>query len=169
MEYNFLVHGVNAGAASPTVHYTAHLGSEFEINSPNITGFTPSIDTVTNEDLPQVELPDEITVYLLADGEVIETVTLNADNDWTETIEDLPEYRKGENGKPVRIKYSWTEAPIENFTLVNTTVNENETIFTNKPNDVAIVVNYTPIIYNDEPETPLGLGQVFINVGDCLE
>ena len=99
----------------------------------------------------------------------IEVLTLNAANNWTETIEDLPEYRKGDDGKPVRIKYTWSEAPIEHFTLVDTTVNGTETIFTNKPDDIAFVIFYTPIIYNDEPETPLGLGQVFINTGDCLE
>ena len=47
--------------------------------------------------------PNEIVVTL-SDGQ---TVTLNGENDWTETIKNLPRYKDGQE-----IKYTWTETNI---------------------------------------------------------
>ena len=57
-----------------------------------------------------------------------------------------------ENGE--RIRYTWREQDIPGYTLIQTFTRGNVTRFVN-----AI----------DEYGTPLGLGEVFINVGECFE
>ncbi|WP_156010962.1 Cna B-type domain-containing protein, partial [Streptococcus ruminantium] len=56
--------------------------------------------------------PTSITVNLLADGEVVktETITPNADGDWSHTFTDLPEYK---NGK--KITYTVSEEKVEGY------------------------------------------------------
>lgn len=67
--------------------------------------------------------PASINVALLADGEVIKTLTLTATNNWTITLTDLPKYRDG----GIEIVYSVTEeeipgyeSSINNSTITNT-------------------------------------------------
>ena len=45
-------------------------------------------------------------------------VTLNKDNDWTATIEDLPVYSEGKE-----IEYTWVESNIDGYELTDTSVN----------------------------------------------
>ena len=94
--------------------------------------------------------PTVIRVYLYANGERINFVTLNAANGWDRTVRNLPVY--DENGE--RIRYTWREQDIPGYTLIQTFTRGNVTRFVN-----AI----------DEYGTPLGLGEVFINVGECFE
>ena len=60
--------------------------------------------------------PTELKVALSADGVVIEEVTLNADNDWTATVKDLPRFDKG-----VEIRYTWSEPDVEGYTATSET------------------------------------------------
>ena len=72
--------------------------------------------------------PESITVSLLADGEATgETVTLSAENNWTQTVSDLPEKA---NGKA--IEYTWTEETLpEGYELTDTSKNGTVTTLTN--------------------------------------
>ncbi|MCF0114520.1 MAG: Cna B-type domain-containing protein, partial [Erysipelotrichaceae bacterium] len=73
--------------------------------------------------------PDELKVDLLADGKVIETVTLNADNKWTATVADLDEMAAGK-----KIVYTWAEDEAglpEGYVLTDTSVNGTVTTLTN--------------------------------------
>ena len=81
-------------------------------------------DTITNSHTPATTLvtvkkvwndannqdgirPTSVTANLLADGQVVKTVTLNATNDWTMTWTDLPVYQ---NGK--QVMYTVAEANV---------------------------------------------------------
>ncbi len=55
--------------------------------------------------------PDKITVHLLADGQIIETVELSDDNDWAHSFTDLPKY--DENGN--EIVYTITEDAVDGY------------------------------------------------------
>ncbi len=67
--------------------------------------------------------PAELTVTL-SNGD---TVTLNAGNNWTATVEDLPKYASGEE-----IEYTWTESGLpEGYELTGTSVNGTVTTLTN--------------------------------------
>lgn len=52
--------------------------------------------------------PTSVTVNLLANGQVTQTVTLSANNNWTATVDDLPAYTN--NGQS--IVYAWAEANV---------------------------------------------------------
>ena len=56
--------------------------------------------------------PTSITIHLLADGKVIETVTITPDDkgNWGHTFEDLPKYNKGKI-----IKYTVKEDPVTGY------------------------------------------------------
>ena len=72
--------------------------------------------------------PESITVALLADGKAIgTTVTLNAENNWTQTVSDLQEKA---NGKA--IDYTWTEENVpEGYELTGNSKNGTVTTLTN--------------------------------------
>ena len=72
--------------------------------------------------------PESITVSLLADGEATgNTVTLSAENNWTQTVSDLPEKA---NGKA--IEYTWTEETLpEGYKLTDNSKNGTVTTLTN--------------------------------------
>ena len=73
--------------------------------------------------------PESITVSLLADGrDTGITVTLNAENNWTQTVTDLDEKA---NGKV--IEYTWAEENIpEGYELTGNTADGTVTTLTNK-------------------------------------
>ncbi len=84
--------------------------------------------------------PTDLTVELWKNNTtVIETVTLNSTNDWTATIQNLPEY---ENGS--KITYSWVEKDLpEGYSLSEPVVTstEAEGIITHS---TALTNSYTP-------------------------
>ncbi len=84
--------------------------------------------------------PTDLTVELWKNNtKVIETVTLNSTNDWTATIQNLPEY---ENGS--KITYSWVEKDLpEGYSLSEPVVTstEAEGIITHS---TALTNSYTP-------------------------
>lgn len=69
--------------------------------------------------------PENLTVTLYANGQPIRTVTLNAANNWTVTVSDLPVYEAGEP-----IVYTWSEPVVEGYTTA-TAVDGTVTTFTN--------------------------------------
>ena len=73
--------------------------------------------------------PESITVSLLADGrDTGITVTLNAENNWTQTVTDLDEKA---NGKA--IKYTWAEENVpKGYELTGNTTKGTVTTLTNK-------------------------------------
>lgn len=78
--------------------------------------------------------PDSINVTL-SNGT---TVTLNEENSWTATVENVPEYKDGE-----KINYTWTEDEVEGYELTDTSVEDNITTLTNThiPEVIEIIVN----------------------------
>ena len=101
------------------------------------------------------------------------SVVLNAANNWSATISDLPVIRFGQP-----VSYSWTEQEVLGYTLTDTTVVNNTTIFTNsmrrtgrtppeqkappkgRGNKYLIIEDYG---------TPLGVDVVINHVGDCFD
>ncbi len=69
---------------------------------------TKSWDDADNQDGIR---PNEVTIKLFADGEDTgKTVTLNADNNWTDSFTGLDKYKDGEE-----IAYTITEEAVENY------------------------------------------------------
>ncbi|MBR5383823.1 MAG: Cna B-type domain-containing protein, partial [Clostridia bacterium] len=85
-------------------------------------------------------------VMMLKGGSVTYYVALNAANGWTETIAKLPRYAAGEE-----IEYTWTEVPVDGYTLVSTVTEELTTVFTNEK--------------GQPPEN----GYAGMNAGECFE
>ncbi len=83
--------------------------------------------------------PPSITVTLEdgIDETEDKTVTLNAENEWTATVENLPVYKAGE-----KIDYTWTEARIEGYELTGVVDKGTVTTLTNKhiPEETAATV-----------------------------
>ena len=86
--------------------------------------------------------PESITVSLLADGkETGKTVTLSVENNWKQTISDLPEKADGK-----AIEYTWTEETLpEGYELTDNRKNGTVTTLTNTyaPETTSITVTKT--------------------------
>ncbi|GGP17037.1 Cna B-type domain-containing protein [Oceanobacillus neutriphilus] len=69
--------------------------------------------------------PNSVTVNVINDlSEIVDTIELNEDNDWTHTFKNLPKNRNGEE-----ISYRVTENKVENYsTELGTSVDGNVTI-----------------------------------------
>lgn len=78
--------------------------------------------------------PDSINVTL-SNGT---TVTLNEENEWSATVENVPEYKDGE-----KVNYTWTEDEVDGYELTDTSVEDNITTLTNThiPEMLEIIVN----------------------------
>ena len=57
--------------------------------------------------------PDSITINLMKNGQVLQSKTVTADDDWAWNFENLPKYENGEE-----INYTITEDAVENYTTV---------------------------------------------------
>ena len=171
--------------------------------------------------------PENLIMTLTGNG-TSQYVTLNAANNWTGTIRNLPRY----NAAGAEITYTWSEPTIPGYEQTSAVTTGNTTVITNTQTQVEAEAEYTltvryrflngreaapdvteqhvegdtytvvsptlrgyttttlrvtgvmpasnvtrTVIYIpgtntvviDDFETPLGLGNVFINVGDCLE
>lgn len=99
-----------------------------EVNIPD--GYTSSVDgtTITNTHVPETtevsgtktwndnddqdgKRPDSITVNLLANGTVVDTKTVTADDNWSYSFTDLPKYDNG-----TEITYMVTEDAVADYT-----------------------------------------------------
>ena len=120
--------------------------------------------------------PDHIMVSLLANGEVIEKVRLDASNGWKAMVSNLPRYDA--DGK--EIAYTWKEQNVMGYDLTDAVEEGNATTFTNtlwtrpeEPGDgskgkKAQTPGPTVTIF-DEYMTPLGVEVVINHVGDCFD
>ena len=84
------------------------------------------------EDQSALLMPESITVNLLADGEVADTVELSEENVWKHTFTNLPEYKHGEVG--TKIAYTIKEVKADGYTagVITGSVEDGFTI-TNTP------------------------------------
>ena len=55
--------------------------------------------------------PESVTIHILADGEVVQTLTVTAETGWKWSVENLPKYAAGQE-----IVYTVTEEPVEGYT-----------------------------------------------------
>lgn len=107
-------------------------------------GYSPDTGyTITNTFTPKTEVkvkkvwddkddadgfrPDRVKVWLLANGEKIDSRELNATNEWSWTFADLPKFDKDNK----KIEYKITEDPVKEYTTVITGNNENGYVITN--------------------------------------
>lgn len=89
------------------------------------------------------KIPDSLQVTLLSDGAVTDNVvTLDSDNNWTDTISNLP--KRNENGNV--IEYTWLEGYMpEGFYLSNSSAQGTVTTFTNSLSDYDLVTSYVGV------------------------
>ena len=168
--------------------------------------------------------PEKVSVQLKNGNTTVQEVELNAANNWSVTINNLPKFADGK-----AIEYSWTEEAVAGYTLESNTTAGEVTTLTNKVNedggyrltiyyqyldgrmaaptvredhkegdnydvvsptirtytanirrvlgtmpnhDVTVVVLYIPgdnLVPFEDYDTPLGLGNVSLNIGECYE
>ena len=95
-----------------------------------------SVSKVWNDNDDQDGLRDEVVVVLKADDDVAKRATLNEDNDWEYTFENLPKYKAGE-----KIVYSIEEIEIKGYTSrITGTAEEGFTITNTHTPEVTEVV-----------------------------
>jgi|GEM_PF-2410260 len=78
--------------------------------NPDLINFSVSKKWIDNDDSDGFR-PQEITVCLLANEEIKETITLNEDNDWQYSFVNLAKYSNGEE-----ITYSIQEVEVDKYT-----------------------------------------------------
>ena len=121
--------------------------------------------------------PDHIVISLLADGEVIQKVTLNSGNGWKATVSDLPVEKDGKE-----IAYTWSEQDIMGYNLSDVKEEGNTTTFVNtlwtrpegtqdgsKVKQARTAGNPVVLTEIENYETPLGVEVGINHVGDCFE
>ena len=129
------------------IHYTVKEVSDRGEYKTTIAGDTNVI--ITNSYTPEVTFvkvdkqwndyddqenkrPESIKVSLLADGEVVDTITLKADDNgtWSHTFENLPKYRNDGKGAQ-EIQYTVKEAAMADYTSATEKTGENTFVITN--------------------------------------
>ena len=103
----------------------------------------------------QKRRPKSIWVKLCADDVVKQVVILDEDNNWTETVKDLPKYYEGEE-----IVYTWVEQEILGYKQTDLVVDGSITTITN-------TIPGPPRTPTEEPEMPVVV--VINHVGDCFD
>ena len=113
--------------------------------------------------------PTAVHVQLYAGNVLTGEVTLTAANGWTATLDDLPMREGGEE-----IVYRWVEHSVPMYTLTDTAITGDTTVFTNTyrdredpPGDVP--VPGPPLFEIDDFDTPLGVEVILNHVGDCYD
>ncbi len=118
----------------------------FAITNTHAIATTAQTVTKVWNDNNNANRPASVTVTLNANGKAVGNVTLDAANNWTATIDNLP---VNENGKA--ITYTWTEGAVAGYRLSNTTVTTtadgDTTTLTNTLNPVANPVRHRLRIY----------------------
>ena len=135
---------------------------EYTISEDAVAEYTTTIDgyNVTNTHIPEVTNVKVIKVWADNDNqdgmrpESIEvtlsngqTVTLNAENNWTATIENLPVYKDGE-----KIEYTWAEASTDGYELTDSQVDGYVTTLTNTHEPEVINITVTKVWADDDNE-----------------
>ena len=128
-----------------------------------------SVHKVWDDNNNALKLRPTSIAMTLSNGMV---VILNAENGWTDTIENLP---TRVNGQPV--VYTWVEQKVVSYDQVGMETVGNMTIFTNKvwkrPEETTggkkPKTPGEPYETIDEYETPLGVEVIINHVGDCFD
>ena len=131
--------------------YTATVNNEDKGNLIITNAYTPEIaqffvDTIWNDEDNQDGIrPENTTVRLLADGEIVRTVELNNANSWQHTFPNLPVYTNGE-----AIEYTLEEDNVEEYT---TGINRNGNRFT-VTNSYTVLKTTASVskVWNDEDD-----------------
>lgn len=115
--------------------------------------------------------PTEIHVTLYANDVPLHTYILNEENHWTQLVE-VPQLDEEYN----IIKYTWTEAEILGYQQEKVYVENDITIFVNKPwENKGIPKGKTPkhagkiTTELEDYDTPLGVYEVVNHAGDCFD
>jgi hypothetical protein len=106
----------NNGPINYTLTGDEIAGYESEVSGNAADGFTVTNTQTTDISVNKVWYGDpaeSATVHLLADGTEVRSATLNENNNWEYTFEDLPKYDSESNSK---IVYSLTEDSIDGYT-----------------------------------------------------
>src|SRR5699024_11163186 len=103
----------------------AHEDYEVDINDENLgnviitNSYTPELTEVSGEkiwddaDNQDGVRPEKITVNLLADGTVIDSKEVTAEDSWSYTFDNLPVYKPGEVGQ--LIEYTVAEEAVKDY------------------------------------------------------
>ena len=152
--------GLISATADATVTYTNTRNIEPEVTTRTVYKIWNDEDDVDGL------RPDELIVYLLADGESVAAATLNEANGWSAVFEDLPVY----NADGTEIDYEVVEAYTAEYyvryqyeaAVINITNTHNPDEFDPRdPDDPELIT-----LIEDNP-IPLG-GNVNMNEGDCF-
>ena len=116
--------------------------------------------------------PESIAMTLSDGQKVVTTVILNADNNWTATVSDLPTVVNG-----VAAQYAWKEQSVINYTNTSVTQEGHLMTFTNSivEKKEEPPVGRKPKTPGDtwytfeDYDTPLGVEIVINHVGDCFD
>ena len=219
-------HVLNVATVEGTDPEDEPVNNDDDVDVPAANGLSLTVVKVWN-DAGRAARPASLTMTLIG-GNILRTVTLNADNNWTATVTNLPEHMPD----GTMITYRWFEPAVTGYTQTSSVTTGNTTTITNTREaapaaatyqltvhyrymdgseaapdvnlqyaagtaydvasptitgytatplhvtgtmprrNVEVTVLYLPgdnteII--DEFETPLGLGQVFVNAGECVE
>ena len=131
---------------------------QYIIEEESVDGYTTTIDNYNITNTHEVEKitfnttkiwddndnqdgirTEEVIVKLYKNGELIDTVTINEQNNWTYTFENLDRYSEGKE-----ITYTITEEVVEGY---DTTIDYND-IDENNIISVTITNKHTPELYN---------------------
>ena len=141
-------------------------GEETKLDSCPFKVIYPELVDVTvskvwkDSDNARKKRPESLTVSLMNGSTTVQKVTLNEGNKWTATVTRLPKYDSAKK----EIKYTWSEPEIPGYKLAGTTTSGTTTTLTNEITGGG----GTPPKHPVKP-TPLGLGDLCRNVGDCFE
>ena len=124
----------------------------YTVTEKNVEGYTTTISgtTITNTHIPEVLditgkkvwndnndqdgiRPNEIIVYLHANGSLVETITVTEETNWEFVFENVPKYKEGKE-----IVYTVTEKDVEGYT---TTISGTTITNTHTPEIIDITVN----------------------------
>lgn len=95
-------------------HYTVSYDQENLVitNTRDVERTSKTVSKIWNDSNNQDGIrPDVVTVYLKANGEVVKTITLSEENNWSSVINDLEVYKNGDV-----VTYTIEEEEIANYT-----------------------------------------------------
>ena len=132
--------------ANYTVNITVNADGTFVINNTHIPEVTElNVTKVWNDENNQDGVrPVNVTVYLFANGNLINQTVLTADNDWKHTFPDLDVY---ENGQV--INYTIAEVAVTDYTIVITNDTAYDWTVRNSHTPLRTSVNVTKV-WDDE-------------------